>query len=88
MDGADEVTRNHPRALMDELIERVLAVGPRFAPDDRSRGVVDNVALAVDTFAVAFHVPLLEIGSKAMHILIVWQNCLTFSTEKISVPNT
>src|SRR6266850_2711989 len=32
----DEVTRDHPRALMDQLIERVLAVRPRFTPVDRA----------------------------------------------------
>ena len=32
---ADEIARDELRSLMYELIERVLAVRPRFAPDDR-----------------------------------------------------
>src|SRR5215813_14982558 len=32
----DEVTRNEPGALMDQLIERVLAIGSRLAPIDRT----------------------------------------------------
>ena len=31
----DEVARNEPRALVNQLIERVLAVGARLAPVDR-----------------------------------------------------
>ena len=30
----DEVTRNEPGSLMDQLVEGVLAVGPRLAPVD------------------------------------------------------
>ena len=36
----DEVARNEPRALMDQLVERMLAVGAGFAPVDRAGGVV------------------------------------------------
>ena len=32
----DEVARNEPRALVDQLIEGVLAVGARFSPVNRS----------------------------------------------------
>ena len=33
----DEVTRDEPRALMDQLVEGVLAVGSRFTPIDWAR---------------------------------------------------
>ena len=36
----DEVARNHLGALVDELVEGVLAVRTRFAPEDRARLVV------------------------------------------------
>ena len=39
----DEVARNQPRALMDQLIERVLAVGARLAPVDRAGVVIDRL---------------------------------------------
>ena len=33
----NEVARDQPRSLMDQLIERVLPVGSWFAPVDRAR---------------------------------------------------
>src|SRR5215813_14097749 len=41
---ADEVARDEPRPLVDELIERMLAVGSRLAPVDRPRVVVHALA--------------------------------------------
>ena len=38
---ADEVAGDQPRALVDQLVEGVLAVGPRLAPEDRPGVVVD-----------------------------------------------
>ena len=38
---ADQVARNEPRALVDELVEGVLAVRAGLAPDDRAGVVVD-----------------------------------------------
>ena len=38
----DEVARNQPRALVDQLIERVLAVRARLAPVDRARVDADT----------------------------------------------
>jgi hypothetical protein len=37
----DEVAGNEPGALVDQLVERVLSVGPGLAPDNRASGVVD-----------------------------------------------
>ncbi len=39
---ADEVAGHEPRALMDQLVERVLAVGAGLAPEDRRGVVVDG----------------------------------------------
>ena len=41
----DEVARDEPRPLMDQLIEGVLAVGARLAPVDRPGVVVDGDAV-------------------------------------------
>ena len=62
----DEVTRDEPSPLMDQLIEGVLAVGSRLAPVDRSGVVVDVGPLERDMFAVTLHRQLLEIGWKAL----------------------
>ena len=42
LDERDEVARDQPRPLMDQLIEGVLAVCARFAPVDRA-GVIVNL---------------------------------------------
>ena len=38
---ADEVARDQPRSLMDQLIERVLAIGAGLAPINRTGGIGD-----------------------------------------------
>jgi len=59
---ADEVHRDELGALVDELVEGVLAVRARLAPDDRSGLTVDRSAREVDALSVALHVPLLKVG--------------------------
>ncbi len=73
---------------MDELIEGVLAIGAGLAPDDGSGGVVHSFATFGHTFAVTFHVTLLKIGRKAVHVLVIRQDCLSLCTEEVIVPDT
>ena len=56
-DEGDEVAGDQPRALMDELIERVLAVRAGLAPIDRAGRIVDLRAVERD------RLPLLSIVS-------------------------
>src|SRR4029450_4798838 len=51
----DEVTGDESSPLMDQLVEGMLAVGPRLAPVDRPGRVRDLGALAGDVLAVALH---------------------------------
>ncbi len=51
----DEVAGDQARALVDELIERVLAIGAGLAPIDRTGFIVDGGAIESDVFAVALH---------------------------------
>ena len=53
----DEVARDQPRPLMDQLVERVLTVRPRLAPVDRAGLGSDALALSVTCL------PLLSIVS-------------------------
>ena len=68
-----------PTHLVDELIEGMLPVGSRFAPHNRTRGMVHLVGLKVqlmssrtrhlfsspgDIFSIALHISLLEVGRK------------------------
>jgi len=66
-----KVARDQPRALMDELVEGVLPVGARLAPDDRARRVPHRSPVPVHALAVALHVTLLKIRWETMHVLVV-----------------
>ena len=72
---------------MDQLVERVLTVGARLAPDDWASLVIHRVAVTVNVLAVGFHVALLEVGRKAVHVLVVRQNRFGFSAEEVVVPD-
>ena len=48
VDGRDEVARDDLGALVDQLVEGVLAVRPGLAPHDRASGVVHRLAGAGD----------------------------------------
>src|SRR5690242_15406880 len=62
----DEVARDEPGALMDELIERMLAVSPRLAPVDLARIVFHGRAIERHALAITFHGQLLQVGRKAL----------------------
>ena len=83
----DEVARNHLGALVDELVEGVLAVGARFAPEDRAGLVVHALAFTVDGLAVGFHVGLLEVGGQAVQVLVVREHRVAGSAEEVVVPH-
>src|SRR5262249_4926262 len=57
----DEITRNQPRALVNQLVKRMLAVGAWLAPVDRARVAGHCRAVERDVLAVALHGQLLEI---------------------------
>ncbi len=84
----EEVARDETSALVDELIEGVLAVGARLAPDDGSGGVVDVDAVAGHVLAVGLHVALLEVGGEAGHVLVVRQDSLCLRGVTVDVHDT
>src|SRR5207244_2347259 len=84
----DEVARNNFRALMDELIERMLAVGAGLAPINRPGLIVDWRALERDVLAIRFHRELLQIGGKALQVLLVRQHRDGLRAEKVVVPDS
>lgn len=59
-----EVAGDQLGALMDQLVEGVLAVGARLTPDDGASLVVNRLAIAIHVLAVGLHVALLEVGRK------------------------
>src|SRR5262245_62632120 len=60
----DEVARNELRPLVNQLIEGMLAVRPRFAPIDRSRLGFDFGPFESDMLAVTIHCELLQVIRK------------------------
>ena len=72
--AANEVARDEVSPLVDELIERVLAVRARLAPLDGSCRVGDGLAVLVYALAVGLHIHLLEIRGEARKILVIRKN--------------
>lgn len=87
LDRRKEIARDELRPLINELIERMLAVRARLAPNNLTSLVVDDVAVAIDALAVAFHIDLLEISGKTAHVLVISENRLSFGAPEIIVPN-
>ncbi len=65
----------------------MLAVGTRFAPEDRTRLVVHALGIAVNGLAVGFHVGLLEVGGQAVQVLVVREHRVAGSAEEVVVPH-
>src|SRR5262245_19682481 len=86
LDKGDEVTRDEPGALMDQLVEGVLPIGARLTPVDRAGLVVNRVAIEGDVFAVALHGQLLQIRWEALQVLLVRQDCHGLGVEEVRVP--
>ena len=74
----EKITGDELCALMDKLIERMLAVCPRLSPDNRACLQLTSWPVSVNGFAVALHVPLLEIGCKPVHILVIGEDGMCF----------
>src|SRR5213593_1767983 len=83
----DKVTRYEPGSLVDQLIERVLSVGPRFAPVDRTSIKGHLLPIEAHMFTVALHGQLLEICGKSLQILLVRKDSDRLGTEEVVVPN-
>ena len=85
-DGEQEIAGDELCALVDELVEGVLAVGAGLTPGNGARLVVDLVALAVNKLAVRLHIALLEVGREPVHVLVVGQDRVAVRTVEVVVP--
>jgi hypothetical protein len=61
---------------------------PRFAPNDRSSLDIHPLAIHAYILAITFHIPLLEVCRKAMHVLIIGQYCQALGLVEVIIPNT
>src|SRR5271169_5782607 len=82
----DEVTGDQPGALMDQLIEGVLAIGSRLAPVDRTSPTIHRRPVERHVLAIALHRQLLEIGWETLQVPIVGQHRDGLRAEEVVVP--
>src|SRR5258708_32314836 len=75
------------RALVQELIERMLAVVAGAAPDDRRRRVRERATEAIDGLAVALHVELLQPVGQQTQAPVIRQNTLRLGTADMEIPD-
>src|SRR5262249_44393130 len=83
----DEIAGYESRSLMDQLIERMLAIGPRLTPINRPGFVIHRNAVDRYVLAIALHGELLEIGWKALEVLLIRQHSDGLSAEEVVVPD-
>ena len=86
-DRGQEIAGDQLIPLVDQLIESVLAVGPRLPPDDRAGRIVDGLAIDGHRFAVALHITLLKIGGEAMQRLVIGEDGVRLGTIEVIVPD-
>src|SRR5690606_11428670 len=82
-----KVAGNQLGALVNQLVKCMLSVGARLTPDNRTGLIHDGMAIAVHRFSVALHVSLLKVSREAVEILVVGENCLRGSSEKVVIPD-
>ena len=82
-----EVRGDQAGALVDQLVESVLAVGAGLAPEDFTGCVVDEGAVCANGLAVGLHGQLLQVCGEAVQVLVVGQNRVGLSTEEVHVPD-
>ena len=61
----NELQGDDVSALMEQLIEGVLAIGAGLAEDDRASDVIHGLAETVDGLAVGLHIQLLQVSGEA-----------------------
>src|SRR5215468_9854511 len=82
----NEVARNDPGALMNQLVERMLAVRSWLAPVNRSRIARDWFPVECYVLSVALHRQLLQICWKAFQVLLVRQYGYCLRVKEVVVP--
>ena len=83
----DEVGRDELGALVDQLVEGVLAVGARLAPEDLAGLGGDRGAVPTHGLAVGLHGQLLQVGREAVQVLVVRQHGVGGDLEEVAVPH-
>ena len=83
----DEVRGDELGALVDELVEGVLAVGARLTPKDLASLGGHGAAVPAHGLAVGLHGELLEVGGETVQVLRIREDCVGISTQEVRVPD-
>ncbi len=83
----DKVRRHQTCALVDELVERVLAVGAGLAPEDLAGVGGGGRTIPAHTLAVGLHGELLQVGREAVEVLRVGKNGVALRAKEVGVPD-
>src|SRR5882724_1235442 len=70
---SDEVAGDEPGPLMNQLVERMLAIGSRFAPVNWTCVVRDPLSIECHMLAIALHRQLLQVSWEPLQILFIGQ---------------
>ena len=87
VDERDEVGRDELGALVDQLVEGVLAVGAGLAPEDLAGLGGNGGAIPTHRLAVGLHGQLLQVGREAVQVLVVRQHGVRGNLEEVAVPD-
>jgi hypothetical protein len=71
----DEVGGDELRALVEQLVERVLRVGRGLTKQNGSGGVLDVVSAASDGLSVRLHGQLLQVSREPVEVLVETGRC-------------
>ena len=85
-DGGQEIARDGLSSLVDELVESVLSVGSGLSPDYGAGLDLCSLSFLGDVLSVGLHVSLLEVGSEAVHVLVVGEDGNGLGLVEIVVP--
>ena len=84
---SEEIAGDELGALVDELIEGVLPIGAGLSPDNWAGAPGDRFAITINALAVAFHIPLLKVGGKAVQVLVVGEDGVSLGVVEVVVPD-
>ena len=62
-------------SLVQELEETVLSIGSRLSEVDNCCFVCNSLSFQIDSFSIAFHVKLLDVGSELAQSLAIRNDC-------------
>ena len=79
----NEVCGNHAGSLMNQLVEGMLAIRSRLAPENLAGVVEDRASIAAHGLAIRLHGELLEVSGETVQVLRVREHCVGVRTQEV-----